>query len=104
MDHLWQLNQAAGTAFHQAGRAAGVLLWLLACATGTAAAGLVQGRRWAWWFSVVLFAVNAVGDAVALGVTGDLVRSGSGVLMDALFLFALLQGNVRAFFRKNARG
>ena len=50
---LAQFNKPGIYAFEELGRWAGVLLLALAVGTASAATGLLRGRKWAWWFSVV---------------------------------------------------
>jgi hypothetical protein len=73
------------------------MLLVLGCATLGGASGLLRGRRWAWWFAVVLFIVNGLGDLVSLFVIHDWVRSGGGAAVGAAFVAALLQRRVRDF-------
>src|SRR5439155_25080023 len=62
---LWNLNRPAYVQFQAFGRVPGALLYALGVGTAAAAVGLLRGRKWAWWFSIVLFAVNGCGDAVS---------------------------------------
>ena len=90
MDWLWKVNRPAEGAFRAMGRGSGVLLLLLGFGTFAAAKGLLQRKRWAWWFAVVLFGVNGIGDVVSFIVTGNWLRSASGVLIALAFLWALV--------------
>ena len=98
-DWLWKLNPAASEVFRAHRIALGTFLLTLAIATFAAARGLLKGRRWAWWFTVVLFCVNLSGDLISFLLTRDLTRSGTGVMVAAAFLFTLTQPRVRAFFK-----
>jgi len=98
LDRLWELNKPGAAAFHALGRASGVLLLLLGGATLAVALGLLQRRNWAWWLGVVLFAMNAAGDAVSFVLTGDWLRSASGILISSAFLYALVRHPVRRYF------
>ena len=73
---------------------------IVGVATAVAAAGLLRGNRWAWQLAIIVFAMNGLGDVVSLFITRDLLKSGSGVLIAALFLTGLLRRNVRLFFLK----
>ena len=75
------------------GRWAGVLLLMLAVGTASAGRGLLRGKKWAWWFSVVLFTVDACGDVVSFFFTKDALRSGFGILICAVFLAVLLNAD-----------
>jgi hypothetical protein len=98
LERLWELNPAAAPAFHAHGRIFGCLLLALGLATFTAARGLLHGKRWAWWFAVLLFAVNGMGDVAGFFVTGDALRSISGVVIATVFLCALTRASVRQYF------
>ena len=78
MAWMWKLNPPAEAAFRAVGRGPGVLLLLLGLGTLAAANGLLQRKRWAWWFAVLLFGVNGIGDVVSFIVSGDWLRSASG--------------------------
>jgi hypothetical protein len=71
LDRLWELNKPAAAVFRSWGRIAGVPLLLLGVGTFAAGVGLVRGKVWAWWFAVILFVVDGIGDVVSLIVTGD---------------------------------
>jgi len=99
-DWLWKLNKSAEVAFRTMGSASIILLLFLAAGTCAAGAGLLQRKKWAWWFSVLLFALNAIGDIVNLVVTGDWPRSVSGVIICATFLGLLTSHRVRSYFKR----
>jgi hypothetical protein len=101
LDRLWELNKPAYAAFQVLGKASGVLLVVVGAATAAAAAGLLQGSRWGWQLAIAIFAMNGLGDAVSLFLTRDLFKSGSGVLIAALFLTGLFRRNVKVFFQKS---
>ena len=90
---LAQFNRPALAAFQGMGRWAGVLLLMLAVANASAGVGLLRGKKWAWWFSVVLFLVNGCGDLVSFFITKDALRSGSGFLICAVFLVMLFSAD-----------
>jgi hypothetical protein len=100
LDRLWELNKPGAAAFRAMGRASGLLLLALGIGTAAAGAGLLRGRRWAWWFAILLFTVNGCGDVVGLVSTRDWLRSGSGVTVAAVFIYALTRPPVRSYFAK----
>jgi hypothetical protein len=75
---------------------------MLAVGTAGAAVGLLRGRKWAWWFAVVLFAINGCGDLVSLFWTKEMLKSGSGVLIAGAFLIAL--SRVKNYFNGGKDG
>jgi hypothetical protein len=99
LDRLWDLNPPAGAAFHAVGRVSGVLLLALGGGTFAAALGLLRRRRWAWWFAVVLFAINGCGDVLGFFATGDALRSVLGVAISSAFLYSLGQHRIRRYFK-----
>ena len=101
LDRLWELNKPAEVAFRSLGRLSRVmLLLLLGAGTFAAAVGLFRRKRWAWWFAVILFAINGSGDVVSFIVTGDWLRSASGVVISLAFLYSLYRGRVRRYFQR----
>ena len=80
-------------AFEWMGRWAGVLLLMLAVGTASAGRGLLRGKKWAWWFSVVLFTVDGCGDLVSFFFTKDALRSGLGLLICTVFLVVLFNAD-----------
>ena len=101
LDRLWELNKPGAAAFRAMGSISGALLLLLGSGTSAAAVGLVRGRKWAWWFAVVLFAINGCGDVVSWVVTGDWLKSASGVAIGCGFLYALSRTRVKRYFEAN---
>jgi len=99
LDWLAQFNRPAMSTFQALAPWPGILLAALAVGTFAAAVGLLRGRKWAWWFSVVLFAVNGTGDLLSFLATRDLIRSLSGVVIAAAFLIALSTSSVRRYVR-----
>ena len=97
---LWELNKPAEAAFRALGRVSGVPLLFLGIGTFAAGRGLLEGKKWAWWFAVVVFFINGIGDIVSFIVTGDWIRSASGVAISAAFLIVLGRKPVRRFARE----
>src|ERR1051326_4420997 len=97
MEFLWKLNRPAEATFRSFGRIAGIALMMLGIGTCTAAIGLLRRKEWAWWFAVVLFATDAVGDLVSLVATGDWLRSTAGIVISCAFLWSLRSRQVRAY-------
>jgi hypothetical protein len=92
---IWEMNRPAYIAFEKLGRLSGAILLTLAAMAGSAGAGLLRGRKWAWWIAIALFAINGLGDLINLILTHDLLRGGTGVLIAGVFLFLLTRPGVR---------
>ena len=101
LDRLWQLNKPGAAAFRALGRISGILLLLLGAGTCAAAVGLLQRKKWAWWFALVLFAISGSGDVVSFIVTADWLRSAAGVVICSAFLYSLSRCRVRRYFKRN---
>jgi hypothetical protein len=98
LDWLWKLNPEGAVLFRSIGPVSGVFLLLLAVGTFAAARGLLAGHRWAWWFSVALFAFNAGGDVVSYFLIHDALRAATGSIISSAFLVALCRPAVRNCF------
>src|SRR5262249_47640501 len=97
-DRIWELNEPGAQFFHSLGQSSGLLLLALACRTFSAAIGLLRGRRWAWWFAVVLLAVQVCGDLAGYFVIYDAIRAVLGVGVSLIFLCLLALRPVRDYF------
>jgi len=95
---LWALNPSAAVRFRALGWVPGALLILLGAATLAGGIGSLRGRRWAWWFAVLLFGVNGCGDLASGVVTRDWAKSASGLAVAGVFLFLLSRPAVRRHF------
>jgi hypothetical protein len=98
LDRLWKLNPEGAVLFHSIGPVSGVFLLALAVGTLAAARGLFAGCRWAWWFSVALFAIDAAGNIVSFFLIHDALRTATGALISSTFLIALCRPTVRRYF------
>jgi hypothetical protein len=98
LDRLWRLNPEGAVLFHSIGPASGVLLLVLAAGTLAAARGVLAGHRWAWWFSVALFAIDAAGNIVSFFLIHDALRVTAGAIISSAFLIALCRPAVRRYF------
>jgi hypothetical protein len=103
MDRLWELNQPVDEAFRPIAKPMSVVLFAIGVATACAAGGLLRGKRWAWWFAVALFAMDACGDAIRVFITGEIWRSAAGVLISGAFLYFLVRSPVRRYFSAGTR-
>lgn len=97
LDVLWQLKPSSKTSFEAMGWGAYALLAPLAVVLVATALGLLARNRWAYWVTVVLFAVNAVPEIGALfaGEWASLVP----VLIIAALIGYLFTPPVRRAFR-----
>ena len=98
LDKLWKFNPGGAVVFHSIGRVSGVFLLALGVGTFFAALGLLRGHQWAWWFGVFLFAIDACGNIVSYFLTHDALRSLTGAIISATFLFFLCRYSVRRYF------
>jgi hypothetical protein len=97
---LLELNKPAEAVFRKNGMASGAFLLLLGAGTLASAVGLLRHRVWAWWFAIILFAINVCGDVVSFAITGDLLRSVAGVSIGATLLWFLTRRAVRCYFHR----
>jgi hypothetical protein len=97
MDRLWELNQPVAAAFRPLAKTMSVFLFVVGAGTACAAAGLLRGRKWAWWFAVLLFAADACGDALRLFITGEIWKSAAGVFVSCGFLYLLCRSDVKRY-------
>jgi hypothetical protein len=97
LDQMWKLNPEGAVLFHSIGPVSGVFLLALAAGTFAAARGLLGGRRWAWWFSVALFA-----NVVSYFLIHDALRAATGAIISSVFLVALCRPTVRRYFLRKA--
>jgi len=102
LDRIWELNRQAAAGFRAMGRISGGLLLLVGAAACFAAAGLLQRKKWAWLLALSLFAVNGSGELVTLIMTGDWLRSLTGAVIAAGFIYALGRSPVRRYFEHPA--
>ena len=99
LDKLWKFNRGL---FHSIGRLSGMFLLALGVGMFFAALGLLRRQQWAWWFGVVLFAIDACGNIVSYFLTHDALRSLTGAIVSATFLFFLCRDSVRGYFLRHA--
>lgn len=98
LDWLWKLNPEGAALFHSVGPVSGVFLLALAVGTFAAARGLPRGQRWAWRFSVALFAIDACGNVVGYFLIHEALRAATGAIISSAFLVALCKPTVRHYF------
>ena len=98
LDRLWRLNPEGAALFYSIGPLSGVPLLVLALGTLAAARGLLAGQRWAWRFSVALFAINAAGNIAGFFLIHDALRTAAGTIISSAFLIVLCRPAVRRYF------
>ena len=98
LDWLWKLNPEGAALFHSIGPVSGMFLLALAAGAFAAARGLLHGERWAWWFSVALFAIDACGNVVSYFLMHDALRAATGAIISSAFLAGLCRPSVRHYF------
>ena len=101
LDRLWTLNKPGEATFRSLGRVSGLPLLVIGAATCAAAVGLIKRKKWAWWLAVLLFAINGCTDVVGLIVARNWVRSGSSLVICAVFLYSLSRARVTQYFKRN---
>jgi lysylphosphatidylglycerol synthetase-like protein (DUF2156 family) len=98
LDALWKLNPAGAVFFHSIGPISGVFLLVLGAAILASARGMLRGHKWAWWFAVALFAVEACSNLVSYFVIHDALRTVTGSVISFAFLCILCRRSVRDYF------
>jgi hypothetical protein len=102
LDRLWKLNPEGAVLFHSIGPLSGIFLLALAVATFASARGLLAGRRWAWWFGVGLFSIDACGNIIGYLLVHDALRSITGAIISSTFLYLLCRHPTRCYFLRQA--
>jgi len=97
LKRIWQLNPRAHQQLAPLGKAIGALFLLLATALATAAFGWFKRRRWGWLLTVVIIAVQLLGDFVN-ALSGHFLDGAIGVSIASALLFYLLRRNVKRAF------
>lgn len=98
LDRMWALNPAGQAAFAGHTGYVATILLLVGLLSLAAGVGLWRGQSWAWLLSLALFGTNAIGNLVSLAITHDWFQGLAGIVIDAAFIFQLLQPNARRFF------
>lgn len=79
------------------GKLFGVFLLILGVIVLYTRYGLLKGRKWAWWITLIIFAANGIGDATRITLDG-VVEGIFGLLIAVGFIYYLTRPDVRAFF------
>lgn len=79
------------------GGKAGILFLLLAAALAMAGVGWFRRRVWGWRLTVVIIAMQVLGD-IGNCLRGEWMRGGVGAVIAGAFLLILLRPKVRAAF------
>jgi hypothetical protein len=98
LDRLWELNKPGAHCSAPSDGPPACFFWRSLVGTCAAAFGLLRRKRWAWWFAVVLFTIDGCGDVVSFLMTGDALRSISGAVISAAFLWCLVGRRTRRYF------
>lgn len=101
LDILWTLNNSFSQGFKSTaiGIVFGIFMLILGIILLFTVGGLPKGYKWSWWITVIIFAVNGIGDAVKL--TLGSINGIVGILIAAGFIFYMTRPGVRAFFKFN---
>jgi hypothetical protein len=97
LDRLWALNKPVAVFVHSMGPVYGSFLLAFACGTFAAAFGLLHGRRWAWWFAVLLFATDAAGRFASYFLIHDPLLHHYRAIISLGFLYLLCRRAARAY-------
>ncbi|HEY7403349.1 MAG TPA: hypothetical protein VIB39_07500 [Candidatus Angelobacter sp.] len=97
LNRLWDLNPSGAALFHSIGRVSSLFLLALGCGTFLAARGLLCGRKWAWWFAVILFSVDVAGNVTSYFLIHDPGRTISGAIISLCFVGLLCSRSARAY-------
>jgi hypothetical protein len=102
LDVLWTLNSSfsPGFKFTSAGMILGYFLVILSLVILSAGWGLLKGRKWAWWITIIIFAANGIGDVFRIAL-GGIIEGIVGILIAVGFLFYLTRPGVKAFFEES---
>ena len=97
LDAMWKMNPAAYRQMAPMGAKAGILFLILGAALLAAAIGWFRRRRWGWWLTVVIFAVQVLGD-LDNAIQRDHRGGAIGVLIAGALLVFLWHPRIRSAF------
>ena len=97
LDRAWNLNPTAYRQLAPMGGKAGILFLLLAAALAMAGVGWFRRRVWGWRLTVVIIAMQVLGD-IGNCLRGEWMRGGVGAVIAGALLLILLRPKVRAAF------
>lgn len=102
LDVLWTLNNSFPPGFRSTamGMIFGIFILVLGLIILSAVWGLLKGRKWAWWITVIIFVANGIGDVARLALGG--IEGIVGILIAAGFLFYLIRPGIKSFFEKES--
>ena len=100
LDRVWALNPTAYAQLTPRGKGAGILFLFLSAALASAGIGWFRHLLWGWRLSVVIIAVQILGDVVNC-IKGDFFRGGTGLIVASTVMFYLLRPNTRAVFARD---
>jgi len=98
LEPIWRTNPHAREAFGRIGVWAVVLMATVFVACLSTAIGLWRGRRWGYWFAVVMLLLNLAGDIVNV-IAGTERRAIVGIPIVILVLVYLLRKQTRDYFQ-----
>jgi ABC-type Fe3+ transport system permease subunit len=103
LDVIWTLKNSFPTGFRSSltGMIFGYFILILGLIMLYAGWGLLNGKKWAWWTILIIFAINGIGDAVSL-TFGCGIDGISGILIVSAFIIYLTRPGVKEFFEKKS--
>jgi hypothetical protein len=103
LDIIWTLNNSFPQGFTNSlmGIIFGIFIFTLGLIILSTVWGLLKGLKWAWWITIIIFILNALGDLFRLTLGG--FEGIFGILIAAGFLYYLNRPNVKAFFENKSK-
>ena len=107
LDVLWTLKNSFPSGFKSTfiGMLFGIFLLILGLFALFTVWGLLKGRKWAWWITVIILLVQGIGSVTRIALGEGLADGLSDVLIVLIFIYLiyyLTRPGVKAFFEKKS--